>query len=110
VEKAFDYLQRRVPYLCERHNIQTLTEARKILLDEVNFYNEKRAHEETREIPLKSWEEALKAGEGHLRPLEPSVNLDLIFSLHYQRTLKKSTGHLVFREKNISSANVPEDG
>ena len=98
VEKAFDYLQRRVPYLCERHNIRTLTEARQVLADEVNFYNEERPHAETEEIPLKRWEEALKAGKGHLRPLAPSINLDLVFSLHYQRTVKKD-GTISFQGK-----------
>ena len=89
VEKAFDYLQRRVPYLCERYNVQTIAEARKILADEVTFYNEQREHAETEEIPLRRWQEALKADKGSLRPLEPSLDLDLVFSLHYQRTVKK---------------------
>jgi len=89
VEKAFDYLQRRVPYLCERHNIRTLIEARKVLADEVAFYNEERPHSETGEIPLKRWEGALRAGNGYLRALDPSTDLDVIFSLHYQRVVKK---------------------
>jgi len=89
VEKAFDYLQRRVPYLCERHNIRTLIEAGKVLKDEVAFYNEVRPHIETGETPLKRRETALSAGNGFLRPLDPSINLDLVFSLHYQRVVKK---------------------
>lgn len=31
VERAFDYLQRRVPYLCERYKVRDLKEAQKIL-------------------------------------------------------------------------------
>ena len=98
VEKAFDYLQRRIPYLCERHNIRTLMEARKVLTDEVAFYNEERPHAETGEIPLKRWEDALRAGNGYLRPLDPSLNLDLVFSLHYQRVVKKD-GTFSFKGK-----------
>jgi hypothetical protein len=64
VEKVFDYLQRRVPYLCERHNIRTLIEARKVLKEEVAFYNEERPYAETGEIPLKRWEDALRVGNG----------------------------------------------
>jgi hypothetical protein len=89
VEKSFDYLQRRIPYLCERHNVRDLVEAGKIVTDVVGFYNEERVHLETEEVPRKRWDEALRAGRGKLRPLDPSRNLDLIFSLHYERTMKK---------------------
>ena len=89
IEKAFDYLQRRIPYLCERHKIKSLDEAQKVVEEVVNFYNQHRQHEETGEIPQKRWDEAIKAGQGRLRPLEPSVDLDLIFSLHYERKVKK---------------------
>jgi hypothetical protein len=41
IEKSFDYLQRRVPYLCERYQIRTLQDAQPILQEEVQFYNEK---------------------------------------------------------------------
>ncbi len=98
VEKAFDYLQRRIPYLCERHNIRTLVEARKLLTDEIDFYNEQRPHAETGEIPLKRWEAALRAGDAYLRPIDPTINLDLVFSLHYQRSVKKD-GTFSFRGK-----------
>jgi len=89
VEKAFDYLHRRVPYLCERYRIRGVAEAQKIVEEVVSFYNEQRQHEETREVPLKRWKQALEAGKGRLRPLDPSVDLDLVFSLHYERTVKK---------------------
>jgi hypothetical protein len=98
VEKAFDYLQRRIPYLCEQHSIRTLMEARKVLTDEVSFYNEERSYAEIGEIPLKRWEAALRAGIGYLRPLDPSLNLVLVFSLHYQRVVKKD-GSFSFRGK-----------
>lgn len=89
VEKGFDYLQRRIPYLCERHNIRSIPEAQKIVEEVVSFYNEQRKHEETGEVPQKRWEEAIKAGKGRLRSLESSIDLDLIFSLHYERKVKK---------------------
>lgn len=89
VEKSFDYLQRRIPYLCERHKVRDLVEARKIVADVVGFYNEERVHLETEEVPRKRWDEAFKAGKGKFRPLDPSQNLDLVFSLHYERTVKK---------------------
>jgi hypothetical protein len=88
VEKVFDYLQRRIPYLCERHKIRALSEAQKILQEEVQFYNEQRRHEETEEVPLHRWKAALESGKSYLRPL-PKTDLDLVFSLHYERRVKK---------------------
>jgi len=95
VEKAFDYLQRRIPYLCERHHIRTLKDAQPILQEEAQFYNEKRVHEETGEIPFERWRAALQAGKSYLRPLPP-VDLNLVFSLHYERRVKKD-GTFSFR-------------
>jgi hypothetical protein len=95
IEKAFDYLQRRVPYLCERYQIKTLADAQPILQEEVQFYNEKRVHEETDEVPLERWKAALRAGKSYLRPL-PNTDLDLVFSLHYERRVKKD-GTFSFR-------------
>jgi hypothetical protein len=73
-------------------------EGRKVLTDEVAFYNEERPHAETGEIPLKRWEDAQRAGNGYLRPLDPSLNLDLVFSLHYQHVVKKD-GSFSFKGK-----------
>lgn len=89
VEKAFDYLQRRIPYLCKRYRIKTIPEAQKVVDEVVNFYNEQRVHEETGEVPLKRWEEAIKAGKSRFRPIDPSIDLDIVFSLHYERKVKK---------------------
>jgi len=89
VEKAFDYLQRRIPYLCERYSIKSLSEAQKILNEVISFYNEERVHEETEEVPLKRWNQAIKEGKSKLRKLDPELDLDLIFSLHYKRKVKK---------------------
>jgi hypothetical protein len=76
VEKIFDHLQRRLPYLCEKHQVKDCREAQKILDDLVSYYNDQRVHEETGEIPLKRWEQAINHGKGKLRPLEPSVDLE----------------------------------
>lgn len=100
VEKGFDYLQRRIPYLCERHKIKRVDEAQKVVEEVVSFYNEQRQHEETGEIPQKRWDEAIRAGQGRLRALEPSMDLDLVFSLHYERKVKKD-GTFSFRGRQF---------
>ena len=98
VEKIFDYLQRRLPYLCEKHHVKDLPEAQKILDDLLQYYNEQRIHEETREIPVKRWQEALNKEKGKLRPLEPSVDLEKVFSIHLQRKVRKD-GTIMFMGK-----------
>jgi transposase InsO family protein len=95
VEKIFDYLQRRVPYLCEKHKVKEISEAQKILDDLVSYYNEQRIHEETGEIPTKRCQEAVSNGKGKLRPLESSTDLDRIFSIHLQRKARKD-GSIMF--------------
>jgi hypothetical protein len=98
VEKIFDYLQRRLPYLCEKYKIKDCPEAQKILNELIFYYNEQRTHEETAEIPAKRWQEAIEKGKGKLRPLEPSVDLDRIFSIHLKRTVRKD-GTIMFMGK-----------
>lgn len=105
VEKRFDYLQRRVPYLCERYRIKNLTAANKILQEEVvGYYNEWHIHAETHERPNKRWERALRDGRCHLRPLPPKLSLDQIFGLHYERRLR-SDGSFSFEGQRLI---VPE--
>lgn len=95
VEKIFDYLQRRLPYLCEKHKVKEISEAQKILDDLLSYYNEQRIHEETGEIPMKRWQQAVSNGKAKLRPMEPSTDLDMIFSIHLQRKARKD-GSIMF--------------
>jgi transposase InsO family protein len=98
VEKIFDYFQRRLPYLCEKHKVKDGVEAQKILDDLVSYYNDQRIHEETREIPAKRWKQAIDNGKGKLRALEPSVDLERVFSIHLQRKARKD-GSIMFMGK-----------
>jgi hypothetical protein len=98
VEKIFDYFQRRLPYLCEKHKVKDCVEAQKILDDLVSYYNDQRIHEETREIPAKRWQQAIDNGKGKLRALEPSVDLERVFSIHLQRKSRKD-GRIMFLGK-----------
>ena len=51
VGKAFDYLQRRIPYLCERHKAGDVAEAQKIVDEVVHVYIEQRVHLGIEEVP-----------------------------------------------------------
>jgi len=106
VEKSFDYLQRRIPYLCERHKVKTVKEANKILEEVLWFYNEKRIQEETEEIPNRRWEKAVREGKDYLHPLSPEINLDHVFSLHYSRTVGKD-GTISFEGKRYKAGCYP---
>jgi transposase InsO family protein len=101
VEKIFDYFQRRLPYLCEKHKVKDCVEAQKILEDLVSYYNDQRIHEETREIPTKRWQQAINNGKGKLRAPEPSVDLKKVFSIHLQRKARKD-GSIMFMGKKWS--------
>ncbi len=76
-------------------------EAQKILDDLVSYYNDQRIHEETREIPTKRWQQAIHQGKGKLRPLEPSVDLEKVFSIHLKRKVRKD-GSIMFMGKKWS--------
>ena len=106
VEKRFDYLQRRIPYLCERYHIKNLTQVNKILDQEVAYFNECHVHAETNETPHQRWKRALQEGRCHLRPLPVGRTLDLIFGLHYIRKIKKD-GSFVFKGTRFEIPHGP---
>lgn len=95
IEKVFDYFQRRLPYLCEKYRIKDCQEAQRILDELVIYYNEHRIHDETREIPQKRWQESINNSKGKIRPLDPSIDLDMIFSIHLKRIARKD-GTIMF--------------
>lgn len=98
IEKMFDYFQRRLPYLCEKQKVIDVGEAQNILDDLVRYYNDQRVHEETGQVPSRRWEEAVAQGKGKVRPLEASMDLDAVFSLHLHRKVRKD-GTVMFMGK-----------
>jgi len=98
IEKRFDYLQRRLPLLCEKYKIAKPKDAQPILEDLLGYYNDSRIHQETKEIPSKRWEKAIQEGKGKLRPLDSSTDIDEVFSIHVPRSVKKD-GTLTFKGK-----------
>lgn len=106
IEKQFDYFQRRLPQECERFKVKTLKEATKILTELVFFYNEKRVHLETREIPAERWKRAIQEKRSKLRKLPNNVDIDTIFSLHFQRTVYND-GSIKFMGKSYKIGQRP---
>lgn len=95
IEKLFDYFQRRVPQLCERKKVTTLVEANRVLQEVVDFYNRFHLHESIQETPLTRWKRALKEHRSYLKPIDYDGSLDLLFGLHFLRSVRKD-GRLQF--------------
>jgi len=106
VEKHFDYFQRRLPQECERYKVKTVNEAMKILADLVHFYDTKRRHMETGEIPIERWNRAIKEGRSKLRPVPKGIDLEAIFSLQFQRTVYND-GTFKFQGKTYKLGQFP---
>lgn len=106
IEKRFDYFQRRLPYLCEKHKVRKPEEAQGILDDLIAYYNDSREHQETGEIPSKRWDRAIKEGKGRLKPLDDTIDLTWVFSLHDTRRVRKD-GTITFRGKEYRVGKFP---
>lgn len=106
VEKKFDYFQRRLPYICEKKGIRKVEDAQAELDELVAFYNDCRVHHETGEIPSKRWDKAIEGGKGKISTLNDSLDLDWVFSLHYERTVQKD-GTLDFYGKHYKVGRYP---
>lgn len=104
--RVFDYFQRRLPYICEKKRVKTVTEAQSELDELVAFYNDCRVHQETGEIPSKRWDRTTKEDKGKNRPLSGSVDLDWVFSLHYERSVQKD-GTVSFYGKQYKIGRYP---
>ncbi|MDI6793374.1 MAG: hypothetical protein QME81_10995, partial [bacterium] len=106
IEKSFDYFQRRLPVECERYKVKTVRKAMSILADLVHFYNARRVHAETGEIPLERWNRAVEEGRSKLRPIPEGTDLDAIFSLHFERTVYND-GTFKYQGKTYKLKQVP---
>jgi hypothetical protein len=85
IEKRFDYLQRRLPPLCDRYGITEVAQAQPLLEDIIGYYNEQRTHQETGEIPAVRWTTSCTHGAGRLRQLPSDCDLSLLFTFQYPR-------------------------
>jgi len=108
IEKQFDYFQRRLPFLCEKHKVVRISEAERILDELICFYNERHRHEETGEIPNERWKKGIREKKSRLRILSEEIDLDYVFSLHYQRKVKKD-GTISFGGERRKVGNFPKD-
>lgn len=106
IEKRFDYFQRRLPYLCEKHKITKVEDAQLILDDLMGYYNDCREHQETGEIPTERWNKGIREGKGRLKPLDDIIDLNWVFSIHDTRHVKKD-GTISFKGREYRVGRYP---
>lgn len=108
VERTYRWLQDRIVRTCALEGLITLEQARPVLYDEVDRYNNRQVHATTGEIPSIRFEKALRAGTSLFRPLsfpEPYASFKDIFCLRLTRTVNGYRRISLFKEQ-IEVPNV----
>ena len=85
VERPYRWLQDRIVRRCARDHITDLEQARLILREERQRYNEHRVHSTTKEIPAVRFQRAIREGRNCFRPFQltdPYTSDKDIFCLH----------------------------
>jgi hypothetical protein len=93
IERPYRWLQDRIVRTCALEHITTLEEARPILKDEVERYNNHQVHSTTREIPNIRFANAKSSGTSLFRPLalpKPYTSAKDVFCL---REIRKVDGY-----------------
>jgi hypothetical protein len=90
IERPYRWLQDRIVRTCIYENLSTIEEARLVLKDEVDRYNNHQVHSTTKEIPAVRFNKALSSGNSLFRkfsiPKPYSSHLD-IFCLRESRII-----------------------
>lgn len=109
IERPYRWLQDRIVRTCIYDNLSTIEEARNVLKNEVNRYNNHQVHSTTKEIPAIRFKNALKSGNSLFRkfsvPKPFSSPLD-IFCLRETRTVNAYRRISLFNH-TIEVPNVP---
>jgi hypothetical protein len=90
VERPYGWLQDRIVRTCALENLSTLEEARAVLRDEVDRYNNHQVHSTTGEIPSLRFDRAQMEGKSLFRPFilpQPYTSLKDVFCLRERRTV-----------------------
>lgn len=88
VERPYRWLQDRIVRRCAKLGIKEINDARKILFDEMDRYNNRQIHSTTGEIPIIRFQRAIDEGRNMFKPLqltEPFQSTKDIFCLREQR-------------------------
>ena len=111
VERPYRWLQDRIVRRCAKEEIKTIEEARIILADEVERYNNHQVHSTTGEIPRIRFEKAQKKHNSAFRPFvlpKPFTSIKDIFCIKESRIVN-GYGQISFRHRYLEiPKHVPE--
>ena len=110
IERPYRWLQDRIVRTCALENLTTLDEARGVLRDEVDRYNNHQVHSTTGEIPSLRFENARRSGTSLFRPFslpKPYTSSKDVFCLHDTRTLD-GYGLISLYNHKIDVPDVPD--
>jgi len=88
VERAYRWLQDRIVRTCALEGITSMEDARSVLRDEIERYNNHQVHSVTREVPSIRFEKASKAGNSLFKPFalpKPYTSARDVFCLREKR-------------------------
>ncbi|OGO14926.1 MAG: hypothetical protein A2Z14_16925 [Chloroflexi bacterium RBG_16_48_8] len=90
VERPYRWMQDRIIRTCALENIAEAAEAREVLHEELDRYNNHQVHSTTQEIPRIRFEKAIDEGNSLFRPFsipEPFTSPDDVFCLREKRMI-----------------------
>src|SRR3989304_3123332 len=102
-------MQDRIVRTCALENLSTLEEARTVLREEVNRYNDHQVHSTTKEIPSLRFARAQEEGNTLFRPYalpKPYTSPKDVFCLREKRQLN-AYGRISLFDQQIRVASVP---
>jgi hypothetical protein len=109
VERPYRWLQDRIVRTCALEKIDQIEDARAVLREEVDRYDQHQAHSTTQEIPALRFAQALASGNSLFRPFtlpEPYTSPEDIFCLCETRVIN-GYGRISLFNHEIRVANVP---
>lgn len=109
IERPYRWMQDRIVRTCALENLTTIQEARSVLSDEVNRYNNHQVHSTTGEIPRIRFEKAVLAGNTLFRPFvlpKPYTSPKDVFCIRETRIVNGYRRISLFNH-TIEVPNVP---
>jgi len=109
VERPYRWLQDRIVRTCAIEKITTIDDARAVLKEELDRYNNHQVHSTTEEVPSIRFDKARKEGKSLFRPFalpQPYTSTKDIFCLREKRTVN-GYRKIALSKHDILVPNVP---
>lgn len=109
IERPYRWLQDRIVRTCAMERISTIDEARSVLRDELDRYNNHQLHSTTKKIPSHRFEQAWTHGQNLFRPFappKPYTTPEDVFCLRETRRVNAYRRISLFKH-DIQVPNVP---